>query len=58
MIYTDDKTIQTIKDKAKKIVAACDCALSLIDNVQGAILQFAGKSITGNKKRITDSIKK
>ena len=58
MIYTDDKTIQTIKDKAKKIVAACDCALSLIDNVQAVILQFAGKSITGNKKRITDAIKK
>lgn len=57
MIYTDDKTIQAIKDKAKKIVCACDCALSLIDNVQGAILQFAGKSITGNKARLTNAIK-
>lgn len=57
MIYTDDKTIQTIKDKSKKIVRACDFALSLIDNVQGAILQFAGKSITGNKARLTNAIK-
>lgn len=56
MIYTDDNTIKAIKDKSKIIVAACDVALSLIDDVQAVILQFAGKSITGNKKRLTDAI--
>lgn len=57
MIYTDDNTIQNIKSKAKTIIAACDIALSLIGKVQSTVLQFAGKSITGNKKRLTDSIK-
>lgn len=57
MIYTDDNTIKAIKDKSKIIVAACDVALSLIDDVQAVILQFAGKSITGNKARLTNAIK-
>lgn len=57
MIYTDNDTVQTIKNKSKTIIAAIDKTDGLFDNVIDALRGFLGKSITGNKKRITDKLK-
>jgi hypothetical protein len=57
MIYTDDDTVQAIKNKSKTIIAAINKTDSLFDNVIDTLRGFLGKSITGNKKRITDKLK-
>lgn len=45
-----------IKQMAKLKIAHLTHALSLADKVKVALAQFDGKSITGNKKRISDAI--
>lgn len=57
MIYTDDNTIQTIQNKSKQLQAAINKTLDLFIPVSNVLQDFVNKSITGNKKRLTDRIK-
>lgn len=57
MIYTDEKTIQTIQEKATQFINACDIALSYQEQIKNIVKKFENKSITGNKKRFTEAIK-
>ena len=57
MIYNDSETIAKINARGEKLTQAINNALTLAPQVKDALTRFLGKSITGNKKRITDAIK-
>ena len=57
MIYNDCETIAKIRARGETLTRAIDSALSLAEQVKNTLERFAGKSITGNKKRLTDAIK-
>lgn len=57
MIYNDSETIATINARGEKLTHAINNALTLAPQVKDALTRFLGKSITGNKKRITDAMK-
>ena len=57
MIYTDSETIAKINERGEKLTQAINNALTLAPQVKDTLTRFLGKSITGNKKRITDAIK-
>ena len=57
MIYNDGETIAKIRARGETLTRAIDSALSLAEQVKNTLERFTGKSITGNKKRITDAIK-
>lgn len=57
MIYTDCETIAKIRARGETLTRAIDSALSLAEQAKNTLERFTGKSITGNKKRITDAIK-
>lgn len=57
MIYNDSETIATIRARGETLTRAIDSALSVAEQVKNTLERFTGKSITGNKKRITDAIK-
>ena len=57
MIYNDCETIAKIRARGETLTRAIDSALSVAEQVKNTLERFTGKSITGNKKRITDAIK-
>lgn len=57
MIYNDCETIAKIRARGETLTRAIDSALSVAEQVKNTLECFAGKSITGNKKRLTDAIK-
>lgn len=50
------KTNTDIKNLAAMKIKTSEKIISLIEPIAKALEQFNGKSITGNKKRITDAI--
>ena len=53
MLYNDTKTLLK---RAKEIAKNCDTAKAHVEQVKAVLQKYAGKSITGNKKRFTEAI--